>query len=157
MTNFERYYSDQAGNGLQGFSGVRYQKGYGFFGRIVSKMVLPVLRFLGSNALKAGANIANDIVDTDDFSFDNIKQISRKRLSEKAKGMMKEGAQKILSGNGIRRRKKVIKEVKKLKKDKRRKTQKRQNKKSVEKPKKKRNLKKIAKKKSIKAKDFLKL
>jgi len=64
---------NQAGNGISGFSGVRYQKGHGFFGRLINNAVLPLIKFLGKNFLNAGAKVANDLVDSDDFSFNNIK------------------------------------------------------------------------------------
>ena len=57
--NLENYYTNQAGNGLTGFSGVKYQKGFGFFGRLLSGAVIPFLRFLGKSAFNTGANIGN--------------------------------------------------------------------------------------------------
>ena len=58
----ETYYLDQAGNGvpLQAFYGMRSQRGHGFFGRLISRAVLPLLRYLGSKALDTGKNIYED-------------------------------------------------------------------------------------------------
>ena len=82
MTSFDEYYVNQAGNGIAGFSGVRYQKGNVFFGRLFNNAVLPFIKYLGKNVLKTGANIATDLVDSDDFSLDNIKDVGKRRLKE---------------------------------------------------------------------------
>lgn len=59
------YYVKQAGSGIGGFSGSRYQKGDGFFGRFVSGSILPLLKkvlpYLGKTALSAGADILGDV------------------------------------------------------------------------------------------------
>ena len=52
MSNsYINYYLDQAGSGLSTFERVRYQRGNGFFGRLLSGAILPALRFLGREAL----------------------------------------------------------------------------------------------------------
>lgn len=60
----DEYYLQQAGSGLGSFSGVRYQRGDGFFGRLISGTILPlvkkVLPFLGKTALDAGVGAMND-------------------------------------------------------------------------------------------------
>jgi hypothetical protein len=118
MNNFERYYTEQAGNGIAGFSGVKYQKGFGFFGRLLSGAVLPFLKFLGKNALSTGTSIAQDITDTDDFSLKNIKDVSTRRLKETGKKILKRAADKILTGEGVRKpkRRKIMKKKKPIKK-----------------------------------------
>ena len=60
MNDLEKYYISQAGSEISGFRGVRNQRGGGFFGRLLSRSVYSLLRFLGKNFLKTGANIAND-------------------------------------------------------------------------------------------------
>lgn len=123
MNQFEKYYIKQAGCGLSGFAGVKYQKGFGFFGRLMSGAILPFLRFLGKNALNTGANIAKDIVDSDDFSLENIKEISKSKIKDAGKEMIKKANDKLQKGNGIKRklktkkiRTKAIKVIKKNKK-----------------------------------------
>ena len=53
MNPLIEYYTNQAGTGITPFSGVRYQKGAGFFGRLVTKTILPLLRMLGKKCLKS--------------------------------------------------------------------------------------------------------
>lgn len=62
----ESYYVNQAGNGipLQTFSGYRFQKGYGIFGRLFASKVLPILRYLGQIGLETGKGILDDVRDS---------------------------------------------------------------------------------------------
>lgn len=113
MSFIDEYYKRQAGNGIAGFTGVRYQKGHGFFGRLLSGAVLPFLKFIGKNALSAGANIARDLVDTDDFSLSNIRNKAKARFKESAASAMKTGAEKLLTGQGIKRRRRNKRRYKK--------------------------------------------
>lgn len=41
MNNLEEFYINQAGSGITGFSGVRYQRGSGFFGRLMKGAIMP--------------------------------------------------------------------------------------------------------------------
>ena len=71
----ENYYLNQAGNGvpLNIYYGSRSQRGNGFFGRLISRAVLPVLRYLGTKAFETGKNMYEDFksgVDIED-SFKN--------------------------------------------------------------------------------------
>jgi len=143
MNSFQTYYSNQAGNGIAGFSGVRYQKGYGFFGRLLNSAVIPFIKFLGKNALSAGMNVANDLMETNDFSMKNIKDVGKQRLGEQAKTMVKDGANKILYGDGVKRR--------------RHRRKKQQKSIKVKQLKRKTKKTRRTKRKSIKAKDFLSL
>lgn len=121
MNSIERYYLTQAGNGIHGFAGVRYQKGNGFFGRILSTAVIPFIKFLGKNVLKAGSNIASDLVDSDDFSLNNLKDVGKKRMREQAEDAYEKVKNKILNGQGIKRKYKRKRKIRKNKsiKDKR--------------------------------------
>ncbi|MDI9312983.1 MAG: hypothetical protein QM535_22420 [Limnohabitans sp.] len=114
MNVFEDYYIKQAGNGLHGFSGVRYQKGYGFFGRLLSNAVIPFLKFFGKNALKAGANVASDLVDGDDFSLKAIKESGKNRIKEQSLKMFDNVKNKVLKGSGAKKykRRRRVKKIK---------------------------------------------
>lgn len=100
------YYINQAGSGIGGFQGVRYQKGNGFFGRIVSGTVMPILKkvlpFLGKTALNAGSEILSDIEKGED-----IKTSAERRLIESKKkiGRAAMNKVKLLTGEGKKRRK----------------------------------------------------
>lgn len=61
----DEYYVNQAGSGLGGFAGQRYQKGDGFFGRMISGTVLPMLKkvlpYLGKNLVSTAGDVMTDI------------------------------------------------------------------------------------------------
>ncbi|MDI9311994.1 MAG: hypothetical protein QM535_17405 [Limnohabitans sp.] len=107
MSDFESYYITQAGSGLSGFRGVRYQRGYGFFGRLLSGAVYPMLRFLGKNLLKTGANVANDLLESGDFSKDNFKNVAMRNVKSRSKEAFDEAVDSIkkkIRGEGRRKR-----------------------------------------------------
>lgn len=104
----DEYYVNQAGSGFTPYSGVRYQKGSGFFGRIISGGFFPLLKsvlpYLGKKALNAGANIAEDVIDGKSF-----KESALKNLKEYGKTIGRDAVVKIRQqGQGIRRRRKKI-------------------------------------------------
>lgn len=102
MNEIHKYYAHQAGNGLVGFRGVRYQKGHGFFGRLLSGAVYPLLRFLGKNLLETGVNVAGDVLSSDDFSLKNIKDITKTRARSKAQDILNTTMSKM-RGSGSKR------------------------------------------------------
>lgn len=118
MNELQNYYIEQAGSGLAGFRGVRYQRGRGFFGRLLSGAVFPLLRFLGKNVLKTGTNVASDLLQSDDFSIENIKDIAKNRAKEGAVEAFKDGFRRM-RGKG-KRRKRITKRCVKRKSIKRR-------------------------------------
>lgn len=75
--DYNRYYLDQAGNGLAKFQGYRFQKGHGFFGRLIKSFAKPLLGYLGKHVFKTGRNIVDDVL-----SGKNIKESGRARLRE---------------------------------------------------------------------------
>lgn len=101
----DEYYINQAGSGIGGFSGTRYQKGDGFFGRLVSGTILPlvkkVLPYLGRTALNAGLDIASDVADGEKF-----KSSFKKRMKSSAEKVGADAMAKIqeVTGSGKRRR-----------------------------------------------------
>src|SRR6266700_295233 len=100
MTNpYIDYYVTQAGTGIAGFQGVRHQRRHGFFGRLMSKAVYPLLRFLGKRAVGVGADIASDVI------------LDNKNLRESAEGRLKDEG-KQLAKLGIERAKKFAQEGK---------------------------------------------
>lgn len=114
-----KYYKEQAGTGIT-YQGVRYQRGHGFFGRILSKAIYPLLRFMGKQALGTAANIASDVI----LDKQNFKESAKKRLNETAEDITKEGVKKVKTfvqdGSGERKRKrsKIVKKVNKKRKNK---------------------------------------
>jgi hypothetical protein len=102
--NYANYYVNQAGNGISGFEGVRFQKGAGFFGLIKSAF-LPILKYLGPKLLSTGSAIANDIIAGENFK-DSFKNQGKKQAQMIA-GDISERAQRFAqTGKGRRKRKK---------------------------------------------------
>jgi len=82
MNPYIAYYRNQGGSGLTGFEGVRYQRGSGFFSRLASRTLLPLLKFLGKRVLSGGVNLASDVLAGQNFK-DSVKQ----RLRETGKNV----------------------------------------------------------------------
>ena len=83
MTSYNQYYNEQVGSGLAGFSGVRYQRGHGFFGRLISgigSFIKQALPSLGKRALPSAIGLAQDIV-----AGENVGTSAKKRLIEAGK------------------------------------------------------------------------
>ena len=84
------YYQQQAGTGIAFHTGVRFQKGHGFFGRLLQKAIYPLMRILGNTALTTGADIAQDVLDQKDF-----KESLKARASEAGRKLAKRGIDKV--------------------------------------------------------------
>lgn len=123
MNPYTRYYVNQVGTGLPGFSGIRFQKGHGWFGRLWSntmlpfiKTFLPAVQAIGERALPSVAGLAGDIM-----SGQNVKQSSLSRFKEAGQNMGEEFGEQIKkrfqSGSGRKRKRKSknIKPVKRIK------------------------------------------
>ena len=113
MNPYASYYVNQAGSGLSGFSGVRYQRGHGFFGRLfsgVGSFVKDLLPAIGKRALPSGIALAQDIL-----SGENVLKSAKSRLIEAGKNVADETLEKIKSrvqsGSGYRKRKRISKAV----------------------------------------------
>lgn len=74
---YTKYYLDQAGSGLAGFEGYRFQKGSGFLGRMIKSFAKPLLSYLGLKAFRTGRNIVDDVI-----SGKNLKESGRQRLRQ---------------------------------------------------------------------------
>ena len=134
---------NQAGSGIAGFQGSRYQKGHGFFGRMISGTVMPILKkvlpYLGKTALNTGADIISDLQTGETF-----KSSAKRRLKETGKRVGAKTMSKIkeITGEGKKRRKRrrvkvaarkkrpALKAAKKSQKRRRRKTSKSKSKRS---------------------------
>ncbi len=98
------YYVKQAGSGISGFSGSRYQRGNGFFGKIL-KHLKPALRYIGRQGLKTATSIGRDLLNGENFvnsAKSNLRNTGNTILNDaldKADELVKQ------TGNGIKRRK----------------------------------------------------
>ena len=98
--NFENYYKLQAQNKQPLYSGVRYQRGFGFgdvfqkffkwITPIVKEAFVPLVKKTGKKALKTVIDIASDTLDGKDF-----KSSSKDRI--------KNSIVDLMSGNGYKR------------------------------------------------------
>ena len=113
----DEYYRHQAGSGIGGFQGVRYQKGSGFFGRFVTGSVLPILKkvlpYLGKTALNTGENVLSDLANGEEATSSIVRRLkeSRNRVGKDAEEKLK-----LLTGEGRKRRNKRSTVKKKAKK-----------------------------------------
>lgn len=106
----ENYYLKQAGNGLplQIFTGARYQRGAGFFGRIFTTQILPILRYLGSKALGTGKAIFDDIkTSSTNRIIDTVNEIAREAIKRKVPPSSASNSTNQ-TGEGIKRKKRKI-------------------------------------------------
>ena len=103
MVEFTNYYINQAGTGITGYSGIRYQKGHGFFGKIFSSAVLPILKYLGKKALSTGVSVGADVL-----QGENLNKTTKKRLKSTGLDIAEDALEKLRnykqSRSGKRRR-----------------------------------------------------
>ena len=113
MNAVSDYYIKQAGNGLSGFSGLRYQRGNGWLSNVWSKVGLPVLKFLGKQALNSGLSIASDALDGNSIkaSAKNNLRNSGKNTLDYRKSLVDQSG----SGRKRKRRCKKSKTTKRIK------------------------------------------
>lgn len=100
---YEDYYMSQSGNGVPVFQGARGQRGHGL-GSILSglfRSAVPILKkglsFFGKQALRTGAQIANDVADGRSFK-DSAKKRVGDTINQYVPGFIPQ------SGSGKRRR-----------------------------------------------------
>ena len=101
--DWDDYYSNQAGNGLSAFEGLRYQQGHGFFSTLFQNIIKPLGRYLGRQAITTGVNIGADYLKGDNLKESlkkNVKMTGRNMLEDSI-GRAKKFAQ---TGSGKRRR-----------------------------------------------------
>lgn len=120
----ETYYLNQAGTGLplQIFAGTRYQRGNGFFGRFFMSKIMPILRYLGEQALSTGQAILSDTKKSakdrvsatmDRITSDAIQKLSEKSTDTQNGSGLKSIKRKMIKGNVKRKTRKKIKSFKK--------------------------------------------
>ena len=97
----------QCGNGLVGFEGVRYQKGFGLFGNIF-RWALPYLKQFGTYVGKKLFHFGTDVVKDVALDGKSIKESAKQRFKEGKDQMLEDGMAKLKNivqgGRGRRRR-----------------------------------------------------
>jgi hypothetical protein len=114
MSNpYTDYYQEQAGSGLQGFEGVKLQRGHGFFGRVLHRAIIPLLKFLGKQALHTGINIGSDVIE----NKQSWRRAAKTRAKETGQNILMAGLKRARkyqqTGEGRRRkRRRTTKSIK---------------------------------------------
>lgn len=102
MNPYIRYYQDQVGSGLVGFEGVKYQKGHGFFGRLISSFAKPLLSYFGKKALSTGRDIASDLLEGKNIK-ESVKTRAKETLKKVGEDSLEYGKRKLSQvGSGMR-------------------------------------------------------
>jgi len=101
MNEFDDYYMNQAGSGIGGFEGLKYnQLGGSIWGGIFKNTLLPLLKYVGKKAASTGLNVADDY-----FSGRKMKESIKDQLKSTAKVMASDAKSKLQKGKGRKRRK----------------------------------------------------
>lgn len=97
----EEYYLSQAGHGLPYFEGVKYQRGNGFFGRLLKGGIIPILKYFGTKLFDGGMNIAKDVA-----HGESIKGAAKKTIQNTVGDIAGDIFEKVThqKGRGIKRR-----------------------------------------------------
>lgn len=94
------------------FVGNRYQKGNGFFGRVIKNAIFPLLKYIGKQGIKTAVAIGGEAVKDPN----NFKEIARKKLKEVGMEAIDDSADRIKkfvqTGKGIKRKCETIKGAK---------------------------------------------
>ena len=97
---YEDYYINQAGSGMPVFQGSRGQRGHGF-GSVLGglfRSAMPMLKRIGGQALRTGAQIASDMASGKSFG-----ESARKRICEGINTFLPSESDSTQLGSGRRR------------------------------------------------------
>lgn len=106
---YNSYYQEQAGTGIAGFQGIKYQKGKGFpFRNILSRVLYPLMRYLGKKGLETAVTTGTDIL-----AGQSPKEAIKSHLKSAAKGVagdaIARGQTFLQTGKGRKRRRRSAK------------------------------------------------
>jgi hypothetical protein len=87
---YKNYYSNQAGSGIGGFQGVQFQRGAGFFGNVFKNAILPLLKYMGKQAINTGAMVAEDAL-----SGQNVLESMKARGKMSARNIASDAAKRM--------------------------------------------------------------
>ena len=97
-------FSRQVGRGTY-FAGRRYQRGNGFFGRMIKNAIYPLLKYIGSKGIKTAMAIGKEAI-TDPST--DLKTIAKRKLKETGLEVMEDSVKKVReyvqSGRGLKRK-----------------------------------------------------
>lgn len=127
--SFDQYYLNQAGTGIAIYSGSKYQKGHGFFGRMIKGSIMPLIKkilpYLKDQLFDTGREFGNAVMTSNSFK-EAAKKTAKKKLGdfatdalEKVKTMTQEGSGFNTCGLPFRKkRSRSVRKVRKAKKSK---------------------------------------
>lgn len=96
-------YNNQYGNGF--FIGNRYQKGNGFFGRLIKNALFPLLKYIGKQGIKTAVAIGEEAVRNPNEDF---KTIVKSKLKDVGMTAIDDGVERVKkyvqTGKGIKRK-----------------------------------------------------
>ena len=104
MNPYESYYLNQAGSGLATYTGIRYQKGNGFFGRLISGFALPLLKYFGRQGLEAAGNVVTQIRENPEAKVSDIlKKQAKSSLAKATEDGAERAKRFIQTGKGVKK------------------------------------------------------
>jgi hypothetical protein len=106
--DYEKCYRNQIGGNLNNYyKGLKFQTGYGYFGRFFRRYGIPVFKTLGKEALKTSFDVIKDVSEGV-----NLKQSIKNRLKERGKSILKNLLEGETSQVGSGRKRKIVTENK---------------------------------------------
>jgi len=102
------YYVNQAGSGIGGFQGARFQRGQGFFGNVFKSAILPLLKYIGPKLLSTGVSAATDAIGGENF-LDSLKTRGKTTARNIASDAGERAMRFAQTGRGRKRRRAVSK------------------------------------------------
>jgi hypothetical protein len=129
MTEWDKYYTDQAkggsgfysgplwqkGGSARGFAGQEWQEGGGW-GSYLWRVAQPLLKFLGKEVLQTGVDVGSDVLKGADIKESLVNRGKRTvaRIADQAASKLKGGKKmKLMKGGRRRRRRTAVKMTKK--------------------------------------------
>ena len=97
------YYTNQAGSGITGFDGIRFQRGNGFFRNLFKNAIFPVLKYLGKKVAATGVQVASDALDGENV-LSSIKARGKRAAQDIAGDVGDRAVRFAQTGEGKRRR-----------------------------------------------------
>src|SRR5260370_36504185 len=97
------YYVNQAGSGIGGFQGARFQRGQGWFGNLFKNAILPLLKYIGPKIIKTGASVATDAIAGENV-LQSLKTHGKSTAKDIAGDVGERAARFVQTGKGKRRR-----------------------------------------------------
>jgi hypothetical protein len=115
--DYNDYYQKQIGGALDSYyTGLKFQRGYGPWGKLISRYGLPIAKYLGKQIFKTGVDIVSDV-----SKGIEPKTALKSRLKERGTSVLRDILEKAESqsgsGCGMKRKRlsivnKVVKKVK---------------------------------------------